>query len=256
MQILLNGLIVGSLYALIAIGFNLIYSSVRFFHIAYGALALFGAYFTYTLKNTFHINFFLSVMISGILFGVLGSLLWQFLYRPLRMKKTSNLAMIVASFGLLIIIQNTIALLYSHTTKSMSLSNKIAEGYQFGSLTITANQLIIILITIISLFLFDLLLKKTKVGSAIRAAGQNKELALIVGIKSDSIIMLSFFLGTLISVIGASLVSLEIGLRPVHGLFLILKVIIACIIGGLGSIKGAVYGGLFLGIIENNVIYF
>lgn len=256
LQTIVNGIIVGGVYALISIGFNLIFSSVRFHHLAYGALALFGAYVTYTLQTTFDINFYISTLLSSVIFGFIGVLFWQFLYKPLRQKGATDISMIVASFGLLIIIQNLISILFGASTKSVSLSETIKSGYEIFGISITFTQLVILIITTFTVIIFELVLNKTKLGTAIRAVGQNKDLAEIIGIQAKKIINYTFFIGTSISVLGMSLISLEIGLRPPHALNIILKVIIACIIGGMGSIRGALFGGLILGIAENFGIYF
>lgn len=250
-QILLNGIIVGCIYAILALGFNLIYGVIRFYHIAYGAMALAGGYITWTIMEYFQVNFYYSVIISSTLFSFSGIFLWKYIYKPLKKRQASDLSMLVASFGLLIIIQNTLAIIYGNATKALSLSEKIVPGYTIGPLSITFNQIMILLMCIICVVVLEMLLKKTKLGLALRAVGQNQELALIVGIKAEQMIYLSLYIGTFMATFSASLVALEIGLRPQHSLLLILKVIIACIIGGMGSIKGAMLGGLILGIAEN-----
>ena len=111
------------------------------------------------------------------------------------------------------------------------------------------------LISLLVSLIFELILTKTKLGSAIRAVGQNSELAKIVGVPADKILIYTFFIATFISVIGASLNGLEVGLRPTLGLVLILKIIIAAIIGGIGSVRGGLYGGILLGISENIGIF-
>ncbi len=255
MQIILNGIIAGGIYALMAIGFNLIFSSVRFFHLLYGILAVLGVYFTRALLLN-EMNFFVSMLISAVLIGFLGAVAWQWLYKPLVKRKASSLVLMVTSFGGLIILQNLIALIWHNNTKSISFGDTIKPAYEFLGLNITFNQLVILGTSVVIMLLLELFLNFTKYGMAIRAIGDNAELTTILGLKTNQIILMVFFIGSFISSISASLVALEIGARPAYGLWLVLKAIIASIIGGIGSMRGAVLGGLLLGVVENIGIYF
>ncbi len=255
-QVVLNGIIVGGIYALISIGFALVYSSVRFYHLAYCAIAIFGTYITYTFQQSLGLGFLPSLFLSSFLFGFFGVGFWNFFYKPLIDKKATDISMIVASFGLLIVFQNISALIFGNAAKSLYLSQTVKVGYNFFNLYITQNQIMILAFTVIAILILEFILKKTRLGTAIRATGQNLYLATTVGIKSKSIINYSFFIATFISVFGSSLIALEIGIRPIYSLTLMLKVTIACIIGGMGDLRGAFVGGLMLGIIENFGIYF
>ena len=159
--------------------------------------------------------------------------------------------MIVSSFGLMILIQNLIALIADNSSKSVSISKEIIPANEFLGLTITHNQLIILAVCLTTVVIFELLLQKSKIGSAIRAVGQNKKLAEVIGIKADKVIIYTFFIASALSSIGATLYSLEYTLKPTHALHIVLKVVVACIIGGIGSVRGALAGGLILGISEN-----
>jgi len=256
MQILVNGIIVGGIYALMAIGFNLIFSSVRFFHLLYGILAVLGIYLTRFFLLTFELNFFVSMLIGAGITGLLGMAFWQWLYKPLADRKASSLVLMVVSFGALIMLQNLIAFIWRSNTRSISISDTIKEGYHFLGITITFNQLVILLTSLILVILLELFLNKTKYGMAIRAIGDNSELTTILGLKTNQIILIVFFIGTFISSIAGTMVALEIGVRPTYGLFLVLKAIIASIIGGIGSMRGAMLGGLLLGVVENIGIYY
>ena len=257
MQIILNGIIIGGIYALIALGFNLIYSSVRFYHMLYGILAVLGVYFLRFFQMTFHWPFALMVFLASFLIGLIGMASWQWFYRPLAItKKASSLVMLVLSFGALIVVQNLIALVWKNNTYSISITETIKSGYQFFGLSITFNQLVILITTFISVILLELFLGRTKWGMAIRAIGDNPELTTTIVLKTNQIILIVFFIGSFMSSISASLIALEIGVRPTYGLMLVMKAIIASIIGGIGSIRGAMFGGLLLGITENMGIYF
>ena len=254
-QVLVNGIIAGGIYALMSIGFNLIFASVRFHHLAYASLAVFGAYFTKMLKDDLGLNFFVAMFLSAVAFGFIGLLISLVVYKPIKRKGASSVALLVASFGLLLVFQNLISLIFTPNAKSLVLTSEIKEAFIFLGAKITFNQLVIIGVTVLVVVIFELILTKTKLGSAIRAVGQNSELAKIVGVPADKILIYTFFIATFISVIGASLNGLEVGLRPTLGLVLILKIIIAAIIGGIGSVRGGLYGGILLGISENIGIF-
>lgn len=255
LQVLINGIIAGGIYALMSIGFNLIYSSVRFHHLAYGTIAVFGAYFTKVFLDVLGLNFFVSLFLAATIFGFVGLLIWLLVYKPIKLKGASSVALLVSSFGLLLVFQNLTSLIFTPNAKALSLTSEIKEAFTIFGLKITFNQFVIILVTVFVVILFDVILTKTKLGTAIRAVGQNPELARIVGVPTDRVLYYTFFIATFISVVGASLNALEVGLRPTLGLVLILKVIIAAIIGGIGSIRGGLYGGLLLGVAENIGIF-
>lgn len=256
MQVIINGIIIGGIYALMAIGFNLIFSSVRFFHLLYGILAVLGIYLTRMFLIIFKLNFFISLILGAVLTGLVSLLFWQFLYQPLVKRKASDLVLMVTSFGALIVVQNIIALIWKNNTYSISITDTIKPGYEFFGLTITFNQLIILFTSLILMITLELFLSRTKYGMAIRAIGDNVDLTNILGIKTNQIILLVFFIGTFMSSVAGTLVALEIGVRPTYGLWLVLKAIIASIIGGIGSMRGALVGGLLLGVVENIGIYF
>ncbi|MFH1012653.1 MAG: branched-chain amino acid ABC transporter permease [Candidatus Peregrinibacteria bacterium] len=255
MQIILNGIIVGGIYALIALGFNLIYSSARFYHLLYGVLAILGVYFTWELIRV-GAGFPLATLLSAVIIGVLGMASWQWLYKPMRKKGASDLVMLVTSFGALIVLQNLIAVLWKNSTYSIDITETIKAGYQFLGLTITFNQLVILGVTLVAVVLLELFLNRTKWGMAIRAIGDNAELTTILGLKTNQIVLIVFFVGSAMSSLAATMIALEIGVRPTHGMMLVLKAVIASIIGGIGSMRGAMFGGLLLGVVENVGIYY
>ncbi len=256
LQVILNWIIAGWIYALISIGFNLIYSSVRFYHLAYWALALLWSYSSYLLINSFQINFFVAMILSSFFIWFTWIAMWKICYKPLKKKWASDTSMLVASFWLLIILQNMLALIFWNTTKSVSITDNIKEAYQIFWLSITFNQLIIFTTTIVLIIIFEFILNKTPVWVAIRAVGQNKDLAKIIWINSDKVILYTFYIWTFLSVIWASLISLEKWIKPMDSLYIILKIIVACIIWWIWNIRWALAWWLILWIVENIWVYF
>lgn len=255
MQVILNGLIVGSAYALLGIGFSLIYSTVRHFNLAYGMIAVWGVYILLMLMESFEFPFPAAVLIGSLASLLLAVGCYLFMFKPMVQRKSSPLVILVASFGLLIVLQNIAALIWGDTTQVVSLSDKILSGYEFFGLSITVNQLVMAGSALVMMVFLELILNKTKLGLAIRAIGDNQELTKVLGLETEKIIVWVYILGTFLSTVSASLYALEIGMKPTYGVQFVIKAFIAAIIGGLGSVRGTLLGGLILGIAENFGIY-
>lgn len=249
-QLLLNSIIAGSIYALIAIGFTIIYRTVRFFHLAHGAVYTTGAYLAYTFIILTGINSLFSFILSIILTGILGIAIDRLVYYPLRQKNASNLIFLLASFGVFIFIQNLIQLVYGAQILTIR-TGPVKEGHHFLGAVITDIQITILLVSLILMILLWIFIQKTKLGKAMRAVSDDPIAANVVGINPEKIIMTSFVLGSALAGAAGILISFETNIEPTMGFNAILKGIIASIVGGIGSIPGAVLGGFFLGFAEN-----
>ena len=249
-QLILNGIIAGSIYALIAIGFTVIYRTVNFFHFAHGVVYTAGAYFAYTLTISLHLNFILSFFLSIILAAILGIAIDRFVYYPLRRQKASNLIFLLASFGVFTFLQNLIQLLYGAQILTIR-TGPIKEGHHFLGAVVTDIQILILVVSITLMILLWLFIQKTKLGKAMRAVSDDPVAANVVGINPEKIILSSFAIGSALAGAAGILISFETNIEPTMGFNAILKGIIASIIGGIGSIPGAVLGGFFLGLAEN-----
>jgi len=249
-QLFLNGIIAGSIYALIAIGFTVIYRTVKFFHFAHGIVYTAGAYFAYTLIISLHLNFALSFFLAIALAAILGVAIDRLVYYPLRQQKASNLIFLLASFGVVIFIQNLIQLIYGAQILTIR-TGPIKEGHHFLGAVITDIQILILAISIILMIFLWLFIQKTKLGKAMRAVSDDPIAANVVGINPERIILTSFAIGSALAGVAGILISFETNIEPTMGFSALLKGIIASIIGGIGSIPGAVLGGFFLGLAEN-----
>ena len=249
-QLLLNGIIAGSIYALIAIGFTVIYRTVKFFHFAHGIVYTAGAYVAYTLIISLHLNFILSFFLSIILAAILGVAIDRFVYYPLRKQNASNLIFLLASFGVVILLQNLIQLVYGAQILTIR-TGPIKEGHHFLGAVITDIQIMILVVSIFLMIILWLFIQKTKLGKAMRAVSDDPVAANVVGINPERIILTSFVIGSALAGAAGILISLETNIEPTMGFNALLKGIIASIIGGIGSIPGAVLGGFFLGLAEN-----
>ncbi len=247
-QFFTNGIIVGSIYALIAIGFTVIYRTVKFFHFSHGIVYTAGAYFAYSLVILLHLNFILSFFLSIGLTAVLGIAINKIVYYPLRLKKASNLIFLLASFGVFIILQNFIALIYGNQILTLR-TGPVKEGYHILGAVITPIQITILVVSILLMVLLWLFIQKTKLGKAMRAVSDDPIAASVVGINPEKTITASFAIGSALAGAAGILISLETNIEPTMGFTAILKGIIASIIGGIGSIPGAMFGGFFMGIV-------
>jgi len=249
-QLILNGIIAGTIYTLIALGFTIIYRTIKFFHFAHGVVYATGAYFAYTFFILFDINPLISFFLSIILTSLLGICIDKFVYHPLRKHKTSNLVFLLASFGVFIFLQNHLQLIFGAQILTLR-TGPVKEGHHFLGAVITDIQILIIVTCFVLFFLCWVFIQKTKFGKAIRAVSDDSVGARVIGINSEKIIMIAFAIGSALAGVAGILVSLETNIEPTMGFNAILKGIIASIIGGIGSIPGALLGGLFLGIAEN-----
>ncbi len=249
-QFILNGFLTGFIYALIALGFSIVYRTVKFFHLAHGMVFAIGAYFAYLFLINLKINFILSFVLSIIFACILGIIIDRFVYLPLRKHHAPNLVYLIASFGIFIFLQNLIQLIFGAQILTLR-TGPIQEGHHILGAVITDIQILIIIVSIAFFILSWLLIQKTKLGKAIRAVSDDPIGARVVGINSEKVIMAAFAIGSALAGAAGILISLETNIEPTMGFNAILKGIIASIIGGIGSIPGALFGGLFLGLAEN-----
>jgi len=259
-QLIINGIIAGSIYALIAIGFTVIYRTVKFFHFAHGIVYTVGAYLAYSVISHWSMGngqssagigyWVLAVLVGVIGAGVLGVGIDRLVYRPLRERNASNLIFLLASFGVFIFIQNLIQLIYGAQILTIR-TGQVKEGHHFLGAVITDIQILILVVSCLLLVVCWWFIKKTKLGKAMRAVSDDPVAANVVGINPEKITLYSFAIGSALAGIAGILISLETNIEPTMGFSAILKGIIASIIGGIGSIPGAVLGGFFLGLAEN-----
>ncbi|MDI6734009.1 MAG: branched-chain amino acid ABC transporter permease [Patescibacteria group bacterium] len=250
-QLILNSIIAGSIYTLVALGFNLIYSTTKFFNLAHGVLAAVGAYIVFFLAQMLGVDIYLSVVAGIFVAGFIGYLLDKIVYLPLRKRKASNMVLLVASLGAFTVIQAIIAILFSSQFQTLSRNIGFEKTYEIFGGIITQTQLIIFLCGIVIMAGLLIMFKKTSFGKAIVATSDNEEVAKIVGINTNRIIGRVFFIGSAIAGLAGILVGFDTGIEPTMGMSLLLKGVIASIIGGIGSVYGGVLGAFFLGFVEN-----
>lgn len=255
LQLLINGIIVGAIYALVASGFSLIYSTNKFVHFAHGGVIVLSAYFLFWLFSSLGLNFVVAILLTVLFSALLGYLLNKFFYKPFRAKKASASILLVSSIALLILLESVALLLFGADVKTIDLI-KTSKGIEIAGAIITPLQLVIIFVSVVLFFGLYLLMKKTKIGKAMRAVTDNKDVAEIIGISSEKIYSWSFVIGSAIAGVAAILISLEQNITPTMGTNLMIKGFTGAIIGGVGSVPGAILGSFLLGLVENFGIWF
>jgi branched-subunit amino acid ABC-type transport system permease component len=248
-QLIINSIIAGSIYSLVALGFNLIYGTTKFFNLSHGVLAAVGGYAVFYLTRSLGLPLILSAIVGIIIAGIIGYLIDKSVFQALRKRKASGMVFLVASLGIMTALQAVIAIIFSSQFQTLSTGSFKVYGV-FGGV-ITQVQVIILVLSILIMFGLAILLKFTRFGKAVRAISDDEEVSKIVGINTNKIIGRVFFIGSAIAGLSGILVGLDTGIEPGMGLSLLLKGVIASIIGGIGNVYGGVLGAFLLGFIEN-----
>lgn len=249
LQLFFNAIIAGSIYSLIALGFVVIYRTVRFFHFAHGGIYTIGAYLVYIFYIILSLPLTVAIIFSVIITVMLGILVEILVYKPIRKRQGSNLIFLIASLGVLTIIQNLISLIFGDDTQTIR-TGEVKEGINIFGAYITLAQITIIIVSLILFIIIMFFLQKSKIGKSLRAVANNPELSKISGLDSDKIYILSFSIGSALAGIGAILVSFDTDMSPMMGFNALMMGIIAVIIGGVNSIPGAAMGGILLGLAQ------
>lgn len=252
-QLIANGIIAGSIYALVALGYSLVYSVLKFINFAHGEIFMVGAYIGWLLNIAFNVPFLIAIPISMLLCGIIGYSIEKIAYKPLR--KSHRLMPLISAIGVSLLMQSIILLLFGAEIRTFR-SQSIERGIPILGSIITKTQLIIILTAFVVMFILYLFFKHTKSGKAIRAVADNITTASIVGINVNKTISLTFILGSALAALAGILVGMEQNLSPTMGISIGIKAFTATVIGGIGSIPGAFLGSYLLGLVENIGIWF
>lgn len=254
LQLIVNGIIIGSIYALIASGFSLVYNIQRFINIAHGGMYVVSAFLAYYFIKKLGVSFLLGIPLALLLCPTLGIIIDFLVYRRLENSHNREFILMIVSFGVFILLQSIVLLYFGGDIYSYGFPAKI--GYNLFGVYITKIQLIIISVTIIVFILLHLLLMKTKPGMAMRGVADDNIIAGTLGVNVAFIQIVTFAIGTFLASLAGILISFEQNLEYSMGLMAVLKGITASIVAGMGNVPGAIFGGLLLGIAENIGIFY
>lgn len=249
MQLTLNSVVAGSFYVLLALGFTLMYRVTGFFNLAHGAVAAVGGYVVLYFVSVLGFNAWLAGFLGIFFAGLLGFALYRLIYFSLLQRKASDMVLLIASLGVFTVLQALLAILF--TSQFRTIFSGKREVYELFGGYITQVQVITVAFSVAVAVGLFFLLRHTLFGKAVRAIGDEEEVSKVVGINTTRIIGFVFFVGSVVAGLAGVLVGFDVGLEPIMGFDLLLKGVIAVIIGGVGSISGAVFGGFLLGFVEN-----
>jgi branched-chain amino acid transport system permease protein len=244
-QSILNGLVSGGIYILVAVGMTLVLSITRIIQLAHGEIYMLGAYCVYYLCAFFGFNFFLALITSMLLVGGLGIVLERFFFRPVRGNEIRSL---IVGVGLMLVFQNFVLVTAGGSAKPIA-SPFVGVLHVFG-VTIPWERLAVVLLGLFLVSALLVFINKTRIGQAMVAISEDREVATLQGINIDRISAIAMFLGCALAAVAGGLVGSMLSVSPFMGNFALMKGIAVIILGGLGSITGAIIGGFILGLID------
>ncbi len=257
LNIAIGGLLLGGIYALIAMGMSLQYGVARVLNIAHGEFIMIAAFGTFSLYTVFGINPLLCLVIIGPITLIIGFLLHRTLFHQLSLKAPNADAFaassMLASFGLLFIVQNLALLGWGADYRAYQYLN---EGVSIGGAIFPINKLVILGFAVGIGVAFYIFLARSRIGKAIRSAAQDPQTASLMGVNINRVLAVCFGLGAMMAAIAGVLISMRVPLSPTMGMNYTFIAIIIIVIGGLGSIPGSFIGGFMLGIIGEVVTHF
>lgn len=246
---LLNGLTLGSTYALIALGYTMVYGIVQLINFAHGEIYMFGAFVGLLLVTALGLNIFWALLGAMVFCMLLGILVERIAYRPLR-GKSSRLSALISAIGVSIFLSTLMALLRgTNTTRYPTVLAQ--KTYHLGAIEINSMQIIILLVSALLMVGLQLLIQKTRIGKAMRACSQDIDASSLMGINVNRVISFTFAIGSALAAAGGVMVGIYYNaVWPYMGTMAGLKAFSAAVLGGIGSVPGAMLGGLTLGVME------
>jgi branched-chain amino acid transport system permease protein len=255
LQQLINGLSLGAIYALIALGYTMVYGVLRLINFAHGDVYMLGAFAGYFLANALNLDASPSIvgaiavtLGAMAICGAIGVLIERFAYRPVR--HHSRLTSLITAIGVSLLLEYGGQVVFGANPRFFPQMIR-AEIYSVGGVQITNQNLLIIIVAIVMMFGLQFIVHRTRIGKAMRATSFNLSVAKLMGINTDYVIAFTFALGSALAAVGGVMVALAIPrIDPLMGLMTGLKAFVAAVLGGIGNIPGAMIGGVLIGLLE------
>lgn len=251
LQQIVNGLSLGSIYALVALGYTMVYGIIKLINFAHGDIYMIGAYTAFFVTTYMGMSFIPALIVCMIVCGILGVLIERIAYKPLR--KSPRITALVTAIGVSYVIEYTTQFFMGTSVRTYPqlLPN---TSWQLGPVRISYIQMVIFTVTIVLMVLLTFIIQKTKIGRAMRAVSADENAAKLMGISVDNTISFTFLIGSALAGAAGMLVGIYYNAAtPLMGMVPGLKAFVAAVLGGIGSIPGALVGGLFIGIAETMV---
>ncbi len=246
LQQVFNGIMLGSTYAIVALGLTLVFGILHIPNFAHGHLYMLGAYIGFFLMTLYGFGFWTALIASMIILALVGMLVERVVYRPLQKRPVIN--SFISAVGALMILETGVIVLWG--PQGRRIPNPYPGIVDLLGITMTWQCLLVILVAIALIILLQMFIKKTTVGTTIEAVAQNREGAMLVGINVNLVFSLTFAISTATAAAAACLVAPIFMISPTMGALLGMKAFVIVILGGLGSIPGAILGGYILGLLE------
>lgn len=249
LSMLISGLKLGSIYAIVAIGYSIVYGILRLINFAHGDIMTVGVYIVLVLMNSMGVPLVVSVLVSVTFSVVVGLLIERFAYRPLR--DATEETTLISSLAVSALLQNLLQIVFSSQRKPFLFPSWLTQGHRMGGVSLSTVNIITFIITAIFLVLLYFILKRTKIGTAMRACSENISAARLMGINVNHVVMFAFAIGSGMAVIAGLLLAGEYKtVYPSLGFVPGLKAFCAAVVGGIGSVGGAVSGAFIIGVAE------
>jgi branched-chain amino acid transport system permease protein len=253
-QLLINGLQLGAVYALTAVGFALIFGSTRVFHVAHGAAFTLAAYLVWWAMTALKWHWAAALLLATAIVVAFGLALERFVYRPIQRHEGAFFTVFVAAFGVQIVVQNAVGAVFGRNFETISVGLSRASEVVPGLFVapIAALSMGVALVLFVGLGVF---LTRTHVGTGLRALADNPDLVRVYGLEPTRLAQVAFALGSALVVPAAALTAMSQGINPGLGAHIMLISLAATIVGGIGSLKGAAWGGMLLGLAESVAVW-
>ncbi|MCM8901143.1 branched-chain amino acid ABC transporter permease [Caldicoprobacter algeriensis] len=250
LQQIVNGISLGSIYALIALGYTMVYGIIKLINFAHCDIYMIGAYVGYVCMAKLGLGFVPSLLVSMLVCTLLGVAIEKIAYKPLR--NATRIAALITAIGVSLFLEYTTMFFATANVRTYPpMTGFMAKTFKLGDVVISAQQILIAIITIILMVLLQLIVKKTRIGKAMRAVSLDKDAAELMGINVDSTISFTFALGSALAGAAGILVGVYYNsINPLMGVLPGLKAFVAAVFGGIGIIPGAMLGGYVIGIVE------
>lgn len=250
-QQLINALTLGSVYALFALGFTLVFGVLGVINLSHGAIFMLGSYIALLLVSSFQMSLWMAMLLAMLVCGLLGVVVDFLVLRPLRKRNAPHLAPMIATIGVAIMITNISQGIFGAENKRFPFGTIPEESFSLGNLHLTAVQLAIVIIAFVLMLVLLQVMRRTQIGRALRAIAESPKAAYLLGINVEGLFFLTSFAAAALGGAAGVLVGLSFNaISPFMGQPMLHKGIAVIILGGMGDIRGAMIGGLFLGFAE------
>lgn len=250
LQQVINGISLGSIYALIALGYTMVYGIIKLINFAHCDVYMIGAYVGYFCMTYFHIGLLPSLIIAMTICTLLGVTIEKIAYKPLR--NAARITVLITAIGVSLFLEYGAMFFVKANVRSYpAMTGIVAETYKVGSIVVSMQQILILSITVVLMLLLQFIVKKTRIGKAMRAVSLDQDAAELMGVNVNTTISFTFALGSALAGAAGVLVGVYYNsINPLMGVVPGLKAFIAAVFGGIGIIPGAMIGGYFIGIVE------